>query len=96
MPEINDWALQKVAQRDKRPLQNSMDGTCVIRAVEPYANAYLVGEEFPTDVRHYPNAANLPSFQGPKKLVSIFQEFVQMISMQLKHTPLTLLTLLVS
>jgi len=39
MPGINDWALQKVVQKEKRPLQNSMDGTCVFRAVELYANA---------------------------------------------------------
>lgn len=68
MPGINEWALEKIAQREKRPLQNSMDGTCVICAVELYANTYLVGEEFPTDVRRYPDAANLPTFQGAKEL----------------------------
>ena len=50
MPGINGWALQKAAMRENRPLQNSMDGTRVIRAIELYSDKYLVGEEFPADV----------------------------------------------
>ena len=68
MPGINEWALEMVAEREKRPLQNSMDGTRIIRAVELYAETYLVGEEFPTDVRCYPDSADLPTFQGAKEV----------------------------
>ena len=30
IPGINEWVLQKISQRDKRPIQNSMDGTHII------------------------------------------------------------------
>lgn len=50
MPGINGWALQKAAIRENRPLQNSMDCTRVIRAIELYSDKYLIGEEFPADV----------------------------------------------
>ena len=50
LPGINEWVLQKLCERDKRPIQNSMDGTRIIRTIELYDNKYLVGEEFPADV----------------------------------------------
>ena len=43
MPGINEWALQKVAMRENRPLQNSMDSTRVIHAFELYSDKYLIG-----------------------------------------------------
>ena len=50
MPGINGWAIRKAARRENMPLQNSMDGTRVIRAIELYRDYYLVGQEFPPDV----------------------------------------------
>ena len=68
MPGINDWAIQKAARRGNMPLQNSMDGTRVIRAVELYRDYYLVGQEFPPDVRSYPAESMLPTLQNPKQV----------------------------
>ena len=68
MPCINEWAMEMVAEREKRPLQSSMDRTCVLCAVELYAETYLVGEEFPADVRCYSDAADLPTLQGAKEM----------------------------
>ena len=36
LPGINDWAVALVASRELRPIQNSMDGTRVIRVIELY------------------------------------------------------------
>ena len=54
MPGLNDWIIEKASKRVKVPLQNGMDGTRVIRAIELYLDKYLVGEQFPVDVRSYP------------------------------------------
>ena len=70
MPGINSWALKKASERKRVPLQNSMDGTRIILAVELYRNEYLVGEEFPADVRCYPTESQLPSIQDPKQVES--------------------------
>ena len=59
MPGLNDWAFQMVAKRELRPLQNSMDGTRVVRIIELYNNKYLVGEMFPPSVRSWPKEAEL-------------------------------------
>jgi len=67
MPGINEWVLQKISQRDKRPIQNSMDGTRIIRTIELYDNKYLVGEEFPPEIRKHPTPSHLPTFQSPKQ-----------------------------
>ena len=53
MPGLNDWAFQIIAKREPRPIQNSMDGTRVVRIIELY-NKYLVGEMFPPSVRSCP------------------------------------------
>jgi len=50
MPGINVWALEKAARRKRMPIQNSMNGTRVIHAVELYGDHYLIGEEFSPDV----------------------------------------------
>lgn len=68
MSGINCWALQKASDRRKVLLQNSMDGTHVLHAVELYRDQYLVGEEFPADVRYYPTESQLPFLQDPKQL----------------------------
>ena len=39
----------------RKPLQNAMDGTRVIRMVELYLGKYLVGKQFSPDVRLFPN-----------------------------------------
>ena len=49
MPGLNDWTFQIIAKRELRPIQNSMDGTRVVRIIELY-NKYLVGEMFPPSV----------------------------------------------
>lgn len=61
LPGINDWAIEKAASRIKRPIQNGMDGTRVIRSVELYLDKYLLGEEFPPDVRLFPSESDLPT-----------------------------------
>ncbi len=54
LPGLNEWAFQAVSERSTlRPLQNGMDGTRIIRAVELYLDEYLVGREFPPDVRQF-------------------------------------------
>jgi len=67
MPDINEWVLQKISQRDKQPIQNSMDGTRIIRTIELYDNKYFVGEEFPPDMQKHPTPSHLPTFQSPKQ-----------------------------
>ena len=64
LPGINEWAIKKVSQRLCRPLQNGMDGTRVIRTIELYLDHYLIGEEFPTDVRLFPKEAELPRLEN--------------------------------
>ena len=59
LPGINDWAVELAASRELRPIQNSMDGTRVIRVIELYLDQYLVGKEFSPDVRCWPSADNL-------------------------------------
>ena len=54
MPGLNDWAFI-AAGNSNTPLQNSMDGTRVIRSVELYQDEYLVGESFSPDVRAFPD-----------------------------------------
>ena len=46
-----------------------MDGTRVIRAIELYANNFLLGEEFPADVRNYPKPSELPTFLDAKQVM---------------------------
>ena len=59
LPGINDWALDLAMQNERRPLQNGMDGTRVIRVVELYRDEYLVGKAFPPDVRCFPSMNEL-------------------------------------
>ena len=66
MPGINTWAIEKAGKREKVPLQNGMDGTRVVRAIELYLDEYLVGEQFPTDVRQFPDEP--PIYTTPAEL----------------------------
>ena len=50
IPGINDWAIEKASARTNLLLQNGMDVTKVIRAIELYLGQYLVGDKFPPDV----------------------------------------------
>ena len=59
MPGLNGWAFQIVAKRELRPIQNSMDGTRVVRIIELYNNKYLVGEMFSPSVRSWPKETEL-------------------------------------
>lgn len=60
LPGINDWAIEKAAHRGTpRPIQNGMDGTRVIRAIELYLETYLVGQEFSLDVRCWPSECDI-------------------------------------
>ena len=34
MPGLNDWAIEKASKCRKVPLQNGMDGTRIVRAIE--------------------------------------------------------------
>ena len=60
----NDWAFKAAGKREARPMQNGMDGTRVIRAVELYMNEYLLGQQFPPDVRLHPTANQLPKAES--------------------------------
>ena len=63
MPGLNDWAFA-VAAENRRPFQNSMDGTRVVRTIELYQDEYLVGESFPPDVRQFPHQDQLPKAES--------------------------------
>lgn len=63
LPGINDWAVELAASRELRPIQNSMDGTRVIRVIELYLDQYLVGKEFSPDVRCWPSADNFVDWE---------------------------------
>ena len=83
LPGLNDWALSVAGQRDSHPLQNSMDGTRVIRAIELYADKILVGESFPPDIRlptAYPAAYSGVLGTNSKRL------YVSKQNMQQRHT----------
>ena len=52
LPGFNEWAIDIASKRPVcKPIQNGMDGTRIIRMVELYLDKYLVGKEFPPDVR---------------------------------------------
>jgi len=68
MPGINEWAIEKAGKHEKVPLQNGMDGLRVVRAIELYVDKYLVGEQFPIDVRQFP--AEPPNYTTPDELFS--------------------------
>ena len=60
LPGLNDWVFEKVSKRENtKPLQNGMDGTRIIRTIELYRDKYLVGKQFPPDVRLWPSATDL-------------------------------------
>jgi len=50
-PGINRWPLEKMSRRQLKPLQNGMDGTRIIRALDLYLGQYIVGRQYPPDVR---------------------------------------------
>lgn len=52
LPGLNNWAYElATARKTLKPLQNGMDGTRIIRTIELYLEKYLIGREFPPDVR---------------------------------------------
>ena len=52
LPGINKWPLQRLAERPvSKPLQSGMDGTRIIRTLELYLQQYIVGRQYPPDVR---------------------------------------------
>ena len=56
---LNNWAFEKAQQNANnacKPLQIGMDGTRIIRTVELYLDQFLVGKEFPPDVRLHAQA----------------------------------------
>ena len=68
LPGINDWCIKKASERPCKPLQNGMDGTRVVRAIELYLDKYLIGEEFSTDVRKFLTEFNLPILQDAEQV----------------------------
>ena len=68
LPGINDWCIKKASERSCKPLQNGMDGTRVVRAIELYLDKYLIGEEFSTDVRKFLTEFNLPILQDAEQV----------------------------
>ena len=52
LPGINKWPLEKLATRTVvKPLQNGMDGTRIIRTLDLYLEKFIVGRQYPPDVR---------------------------------------------
>ena len=43
LPGLNDWVFKEAGGREVRPLQNGMDGTRVIRAIELYISSFWEG-----------------------------------------------------
>ena len=59
LPGLNSWAFEKAQTQSaikQNPLQIGMDGTRIIRTIELYLDQFLVGKEFPPDVRLHPEA----------------------------------------
>ena len=59
LPGLNDWAFEKAQQNANevcKALQIGMDGTRIIRTVELYLDQFLVGKEFPPDIRLHTQA----------------------------------------
>ena len=56
LPGRNEWAFEKIKNINvkRKPLQNGMDGTRVVRTIELYHGKYLTGKAFPPDVRLFP------------------------------------------
>ena len=84
LPGLNDWALAVADKRDSHPLQNRMDGTGVIRAIELYADKFLVGESFPPDIRDYPQPTQLPTVESWEQVQRYM--YVSRLNMQQRHT----------
>ena len=59
LPGVNGWAMDLACSREVKPLQNGMDGTRIIRVIELYREKYLLGKEFPSDVRLWPSINDL-------------------------------------
>ena len=59
LPGLNGWAMDIACSREVKPLQNGMDGTRIICIIELYQVKYLVGKEFPSDVRLWPSINDL-------------------------------------
>lgn len=52
LPGINKWPLEKLTNRAiLKPLQNGMDGICIVRTLDLYLEKFIVGREYPSDVR---------------------------------------------
>ena len=94
LPGINEWVIRKASGRLHRPLQNGMDGTRIIRAVELYLDQYLVGEEFSPDVRLFPKEDQLPRLESVDQVKEYICNVRQKIDMQQKHIVSTSLILL--
>ena len=56
LPGLNEWAFEKIKNINvkRKPLQNGMDGTRVVRTIELYHGKHLIGKAFPPDVRLFP------------------------------------------
>ena len=57
LPGLNEWAFEKIKNINvkRKPLQNGMDGTRVVRTIELYLGKYLIGKAFPPDIRLFPD-----------------------------------------
>lgn len=95
LPGLNGWAFEKAQHNSNKackPLQIGMDGTRIIRTVELYLDQFLVGKEFPPDVRLHAQAhsstdtTNMTN-QDVQKYISRSDRRMLMLQ---KHTPLTL------
>ena len=49
-------------------MQNGMDVTRVVRAVELYMDVYFLGEQFPADPRRFPTPEKLPQVDNWQQL----------------------------
>ena len=72
---------------ERKPLQNGMDGTRVVRIIELYHGKHLMGKAFPPDVRFFQNVMNMIFQECLMKIYSVtYSMYVKKINTMQKRT----------
>uniref|UniRef100_A0A1X7V256 Uncharacterized protein n=1 Tax=Amphimedon queenslandica TaxID=400682 RepID=A0A1X7V256_AMPQE len=66
---LNDWAFD-IASKNEVLLQNSMDGTRIVRIIELCNKEYLVGAAFSPDVGLFPSQNQIPNISNAKQHIA--------------------------
>ena len=83
LPGLNQWAFNLAASQERRPFQNGMDGTRIVRIIELYQDKYLIGKAFPPDVRCWPTAEALDTADDWHQI----QEYVLNVRLHNSYAP---------